>query len=62
MTNLKKDSNTTSRLTRLENFVFDLRKKQYLGDAVAALKQLYGERDDFDQWVERLLDIVRTST
>lgn len=43
------------KLTKLEKEIFNLRLSLHLPEAMYALKQLYGRRPDFDQWVERFV-------
>ena len=45
-------------LSSFENELFQIRKKAHLEDAVYALSQLYGDRPDFSDWVDRCLDVV----
>ena len=52
-------TNRWNRLTKLEKQIFDLRVAQITPDITAALQALYGDRDDFNQWVERFIDIAR---
>ncbi|MDJ0754399.1 MAG: alpha-amylase family protein [Ardenticatenaceae bacterium] len=46
------------RLTRLEISIFEQRCQLYLPDAHEALRQIYGEREDFDQWVDEFRQIA----
>ena len=45
-------------LSSFENELFQIRKKAHLEDAVYALSQLYGDRHDFRDWVDRCLEVV----
>ncbi len=45
-------------MTSLEQEIFRLRLAQYLPDALRPLRFLYGQRDDFEAWVERFLTIA----
>ena len=45
----------TPKLTKLEKEIFELRLAQHLPEATHALRQLYGGRADFDQWVQQFL-------
>ncbi|MCB0036000.1 MAG: hypothetical protein KDE51_18340, partial [Anaerolineales bacterium] len=49
---------TFKRLTKLEKQIFDLRLQQHLPDAIFALTQLYGGREDFDHWIQTFVDLV----
>jgi amylosucrase len=49
---------TTKKLTKHELQIFDLRKEAYWDDAVYAMRQLYGGRDDFDQVMGQCLEAV----
>lgn len=48
-------------LDPLEQDIFRTRLALYLPDALRPLRLLYGKRDDFDQWVQRLLHTVARS-
>ena len=44
--------------SKLNIDIFTIRQEAHLTDARHALRQLYGDRPDFDQWIGRCLDIV----
>ena len=48
----------TKKLTKFETQIFDLRKETYWDDALYAMQQLYGGRDDFDQVMNNCLETV----
>ncbi len=47
-----------SQLTPLEQDIFLTRLRSYWPDVLRPLSLLYGERDDFDEWVTHMLTIV----
>lgn len=46
------------KLTKTEREIFHGRVAQQLPDAHYTLSQLYGDRPDFDEWLQKFLDIV----
>ncbi|MEM8860112.1 MAG: alpha-amylase family glycosyl hydrolase, partial [Chloroflexota bacterium] len=51
MTKIKK-------LSKLETQILNIRKQTFLEDAMFAMRQLYGDRDDFQFWIDRCLETV----
>ena len=49
------------KLTKHERQIFEIRKEAYWDDALHAMHQLYGGRDDFDQIIEHCLETACTS-
>lgn len=45
-------------LEPLAGDIFRTRVELYWADVLRPLRRLYGEREDFDEWAERLLEIV----
>ena len=45
-------------LEPLDQEIFQIRLTQGLDDVIQPLRQLYGQRDDFETWVGHLLEIV----
>lgn len=45
-------------LEPLEQEIFQIRLAQGMGDVLRPLRQLYGDRDDFETWLDHFLEIV----
>ncbi len=58
MENKRLKTNGRRRLTRLEEIIFEQRKQHYLPDAINALRRIYGDRPDFDEWVGHFVDLT----
>ncbi len=58
MENKRLKTNGRRRLTRLEEIIFEQRKQHYLPDAINALRRIYGDRPDFDEWVGHFVNLA----